>query len=99
MNFEVLINTIQETHVALQQSAVKAINRHLTIRNWLIGYYLVEFEQLGEDRAVYGSRLLDNISNRLKPAGIKGVTPSELSRYRQFYSTYTSQFLGQCPKN
>lgn len=92
MNFEVLINTIQETHVALQQSAVKAINRHLTIRNWLIGYYIVEFEQLGEDRATYGSRLLDNISNRLKPTRIKGVTAAELSRYRQFYSSYNQMF-------
>jgi predicted nuclease of restriction endonuclease-like (RecB) superfamily len=92
MKFEVLVNTIQETHVALQQSAVKAINRYLTIRNWMIGYHIVEFEQLGEDRATYGSRLLDNIAKRLKPTGIKGITAAELSRYRQFYSTYTYIF-------
>jgi len=92
MNFEVLVNTIREAHVALQQSAVKAINRHLTIRNWLIGYYIVEFEQAGEDRATYGSRLLDNIATRLRPTGIKGVTAAELSRYRQFYSSYSQIF-------
>ena len=58
MNFDLLTNTILETHTSLQQSAVKAINIHLTIRNWLIGFYIVEFEQKGEDRAKYGEKLL-----------------------------------------
>lgn len=51
MDFNLLANTILETHLSLQQSAAKAVNMHLTIRNWLIGFYIVEFEQNGEDRA------------------------------------------------
>jgi hypothetical protein len=43
MNFTSLVQSIQQTHNALQQQAVLAINRSLTIRNWLIGYYIVEF--------------------------------------------------------
>jgi len=34
----------------------------LTIRNWLIGYYIVEFEQNGKDRAEYGISLLKSIA-------------------------------------
>ena len=50
MKFGQLIEAINQAHVSMQSSAVKAVNRHLTIRNWLIGYYIVEFEQNGEDR-------------------------------------------------
>lgn len=53
MNFEKLVLPIQETNNFLQQNAVKAVNTHLTIRNWLTGFYIVEFEQNGNDRANY----------------------------------------------
>jgi predicted nuclease of restriction endonuclease-like (RecB) superfamily len=89
MNFDLLTNTILETHTSLQQSAVKAINIHLTIRNWLIGFYIVEFEQKGEDRAKYGSKLLPELAKKIK---IKGLTSPELSRCRQFYHVYPQIF-------
>ena len=90
MSFEKLINTIQTTHMALMQQAVRAVNSGLTLRNWLIGLYIVEFEQKGEDRAIYGTALLDNLAKQIN---IKGLTPPELSRCRQFYKTYT-EILG-----
>jgi hypothetical protein len=90
MNFEKLVTRIQQTNDFLQQSAVKAVNKHLTFRNWLTGFYIVEFEQNGNDRAEYGAKLLENISNNIS---IKGLTAPELSRCRQFYLTYP-QILG-----
>ena len=33
----------------------------MTLRNWAIGYYIVEYEQDGSDRAEYGSHLLKNL--------------------------------------
>jgi hypothetical protein len=45
-DFDLLTNTILETHTSLQQSAVKAVNMHLTVRNWLIGFYIVEHDGL-----------------------------------------------------
>ncbi|MDR2285821.1 MAG: hypothetical protein LBE37_21590 [Sphingobacterium sp.] len=50
MEFDKLVNSIQATHEELQLSAVKAVNQSLTLRNWLIGLYIVEFEQ----KVVYG---------------------------------------------
>jgi hypothetical protein len=51
MKYENLVESITQVHVQFQQQAVKAINRALTLRNWMVGYYIVEFEQNGEDRA------------------------------------------------
>lgn len=39
------------------------MNASLTIRNWLVGAYLVEFEQEGEDRAKYGENSFPNWPN------------------------------------
>lgn len=89
-NFNKLVSTIQQLHNQLQHSAVNAVNQFLTIRNWMIGYYIVEFEQNGEDRAKYGSGLLDRLSENIS---IQGLTTPELSRCRQFYKTYP-QILG-----
>ena len=85
MNFTHLLSSIEQTHVALQQQAIKAINRSLTVRNWLIGYYIVEFEQKGEDRAKYGDRLLQTLSEKLDNAGLSYRT---LKLFRQFYQCY-----------
>ena len=85
MSFDFLVKQIQQTHETLQESAVKAINKHLTIRNWLTGFYIVEFEQKGEDRAQYGTRLLDQLGKTLQTPGLSA---RNLKLYRQFYLTY-----------
>lgn len=87
MKFQQLIKAISLVHSSLQYNAVKAVNRHLTFRNWLIGYYIVEFEQNGEDRAAYGIKLRETIAEKIK---IKGLTAPELSRCRQFYQAYSA---------
>lgn len=78
-SFEELTDVIQTTHDAAQTSAVKAINRMQTMRNWLIGYYIVEFEQHGKDRAEYGSQLLKRLEERVNRKGLT-VTLFQLAR-------------------
>lgn len=60
----------------------------LTIRNWLIGRHIVEYEQHGEDRAEYGAGLLERLSNTLKKDNVKGMSVTALRNFRQFYSVY-----------
>jgi predicted nuclease of restriction endonuclease-like (RecB) superfamily len=86
MNFDLLLKTIQQTHSVFQQNAVKAVNVSLTLRNWLIGYYIVEFEQNGEDRAKYGSKLLFSLAE--KCATIKGLDERSFRNFRLFYTLY-----------
>lgn len=85
MNFDLLVHTIHDTHTTLQQSAIKAINKHLTIRNWLIGFYIVEFEQKGEDRARYGEKLLQNLADSLNQ---NSLSYRNLRLFIQFYLLY-----------
>ena len=85
MNFEQLATIITDTHQQLQQSAVKAVNQRMTVRNWLIGFYIVEFEQNGEDRATYGEQLLKNLEQRINQKALS-VTLFQWSR--KFYLLY-----------
>lgn len=61
MNFEALVNHINAIQDMLQAQAVHAVNLALTSRNWLMGYYIVEFEQNGENHAAYGEQLLKKL--------------------------------------
>jgi len=88
MNFEQLIKTCEQTHNYLQYNAVSAINQSLTIRNWLFGQYIVEYEQNGEDRAKYGTELLKKIADILSSKNIKGLSGRSLRNCRQFYLVY-----------
>lgn len=83
--FNDLADTIQRTHDAAQSSAVKAINRMQTMRNWLIGYYIVEFEQHGKDRAEYGAQLLKKLEAKVNR---RGVTVTLFKWARKFYRLY-----------
>jgi len=85
-NFKELVSNIQTLHLQLQQSAVNAVNQTLTIRNWLIGHHIVEFEQNGQDRAEYGKSLLKSIAGKL--SHIKGLDERSLRRFRLFYLYY-----------
>ena len=87
-NFEDLIDNVYQTHCLLQESAQKVVNQNLTIRNWLIGFYIVEFEQNGEDRAKYGTRLLEEMAKNLKAKKVKGLDAQSLRTCRIFYFVY-----------
>lgn len=76
------INSVQDT---LREQASHAVNLALTARNWLIGFYIVEFEQHGEDRAEYGGQLLKRLEKRLDK---KGLTERRFREFRRFYLVY-----------
>ncbi|MBL0714560.1 MAG: hypothetical protein JJV98_12755, partial [Desulfosarcina sp.] len=88
LNFETLVGAIQQVHDELAAQAGRAVNLSLTIRNWLIGCYIAEYEQNGADRAEYGARLLENLSTHLAEGGMEGVASRSLRQYRQFYLVY-----------
>ena len=85
MKLNVLANEIKAINESLQQSAAKAINKHVTARNWLIGYCIVNYEQHGEDRAAYGERTLQALAEKI---GQDGLSYSNLKSYRQFYLAF-----------
>lgn len=95
-SFIELTHVIQSTHDAAQTCAVKAINRMQTMRNWLIGYYIVEFEQHGKDRAEYGSRLLKKLEEKVER---KGLNVTLFQWARKFYNLYPQMADNLVPMN
>lgn len=85
ISFDALVSQIQTTEQALQNNARVVINRHVTAKAWLTGYYIVEYEQNGSDRAKYGEKLIPELSQRL---GKKRYAVSTLKLYRQFFQPY-----------
>ena len=84
-SFDELTKIIRDTHDAAQTTAVKAINRMQTMRNWLYGYYIIEFEQHGKDRAEYGTQLLKRLEEKVNR---KGLTETLFKNSRKFYRLY-----------
>ena len=60
-SFEGLVTNVGNIHNITSAAAKGAVNQLLTIRNWALGYYIVEYEQNGKDRAGYGSNLLQRL--------------------------------------
>ena len=85
MNFEALVKHISTIQNTLQAQAAHAVNLALTSRNWLMGCYIVEFEQNGEDRAAYGEQLLKKLEQRLKT---KGLNERRFREFRRLYLVY-----------
>jgi len=85
-NFEELVSNLSHVHDTLQGYAAKSINQFLTLRNWLFGYYIVEYEQNGEDRAKYGENLMQEVANKL--THIKGLRFRQLYVCKDFYLVY-----------
>ena len=88
MNFQNLVDVIVETQKNLQGRALRSVDHFLTIRNWLTGFYIVEYEQKGNDRAKYGEKLLKKLDAELKRKKLKGFSWRSLQLYRQFYLAY-----------
>ena len=88
LTFESLVRSISGVDQELAAQASRAVNVGLTLRNWLIGCYISEYELHGADHAQYGERLLAKLSARLTEYGVSRTEERELRRYRQFYQVY-----------
>ncbi len=80
-----LVQLFAQTQLATQSQAARAVDNALVVRNWLFGWYIVEYEQHGTDRAEYGKGLLKNLATMLK---IRGCSERNLASFRKFYLSY-----------
>ena len=84
-SFDHLSDVVTQLHDSAYSATVKAINRFATVRNYVIGYYIVEYEQHGSDRAKYGDRLLKSLAERVNK---RGINETLLYNCRRFYLDY-----------
>ena len=87
--FENLATTFQVTQDALLRHSARAVDSALVVRNWLFGWYLVEFENASASRAdLYGKELISKLAKRLKEKGLQGISPTNLRKFREFFQAY-----------
>jgi predicted nuclease of restriction endonuclease-like (RecB) superfamily len=87
-SYQQLIDRIGECLAQGQQRAFEQVNTLLVETYWQIGQYIVEFEQKGNERAEYGSKLLTQLSRDLKTAYGKGFSRRNVLDMRRFYVSY-----------
>jgi len=83
-----LVHAIQNTDQFFKNQAQKQVNTALTLRNWIIGFYIIEYEQNGKDRAGYGDKLIEKLAEKIKAKGIRGLSFAILHFCKKFYRTY-----------
>ena len=86
--FEHLVKSIHAVHSEAAVQATRAVNLSLTLRNWLIGCYIAEYELRGNDRATYGEKLLDSLAAEPTRFAVSNTNRRQLYRYLRFYRTY-----------
>ena len=85
LDFERLVELCRRTHEETRRSASRAVDRSLVVRNWLFGWYIVEYEQNGADRAEYGAQTVEKLSAALKEEVGQGFSVRSLAQFRRFY--------------
>ena len=86
--YKELLERISSRYIQGQAQAIRSVNQSLIETNWNIGKYIVEFEQEGNLKAKYGSKLLENLSKDLKLLHGRGFSRPNLNNMRMFYHRY-----------
>ncbi len=96
LDFPGLVDAIRQVHDHCEARASRAVNISLTLRNWLIGAYIAEYELCGADRATYGERLLSELAQHLTQYAVSNCNRRQLYRYLRFYRLYP-EIVGTLP--
>lgn len=84
-SFDHLSHLVTQLHNSAYTASIKAVNRFATVRNYVIGFYIVEYEQHGSDRAKYGDKLLKRLTEKVNR---RGINETLLKVSRAFYLNY-----------
>ena len=84
-NFESLATCIQQANSFFLDKVQRQVNMALTLRNWIIGNYIVEYKQSGKDQADYGLGLFKAIAKRFIKMELESLHKRNLYLCRYFY--------------
>lgn len=83
-----LLGNLGELIRQARQKVLRAVDTAQVQTCWQIGRHIVEFEQEGARRAVYGKQLLLTLSQSLTAEFGKGFDETNLRKMRLFYQTF-----------
>ena len=78
-----------------RSQAYRAADHLLVVRNWLIGWRIVEQEQEGKERAEYGKRVLELASQSLTEEYGRGFGLTSIKNMRSFYIKFRNLQIRQ----
>ena len=85
--FEHISKLIDEAHKHVKTT----VNTAMVYTYYGVGKYIVEDEQQGEKRAIYGKAVLKNLSMRLTDKYGKGWSVATLKNAKKFYNVYSEK--------
>ena len=83
-----LVDEIETAVSNAKKEIAEKVNSVITETYWKIGKYIVEFEQDGNVKAAYGSKLLTTLSHQLTLRLGRGYSRPNLNNMRKFYLCY-----------
>jgi predicted nuclease of restriction endonuclease-like (RecB) superfamily len=83
-----IVNDIQIILNQAKQTVANALNTSMVQAYWLIGKRIIEEDQQGETRAVYGKALLKTLSEKLQAEFGNGFSVDNLENMRNFYLNF-----------
>lgn len=86
--YDTLLTQVEQTYLQGKTKAFQQVNHTLVLTYWAIGQHIINFEQGGNAKAMYGARLLEKLSTDLSLRLGKGFSRSNLSHMRQFFLKY-----------
>ncbi len=95
--FDRLVEELATLQGRARAAAARSVDEILTLRSWLIGVWIIAFEQDGSDRAAYGERLLNALAAEFKRRGVTGLGASNLKNCRQLALTWPRLGIRQTP--
>ena len=82
--FSRIVSIIEEA----RSTVIRTVNSEMMIAYWCIGREIVEEQQAGRERAIYGDNLLKKLSEKLTLKFGKGFSVTSLKYFRTCYVTY-----------
>ncbi len=89
------LNNVSKVLESARKNARTAVNLSMVYAYYEIGRMIVEEEQHGEQRAAYGTQLLNELSAYLTDTYGKGFSIGNLKNIRQFYKIYSNDQIGE----
>ncbi len=86
--YQAVFGDVSKIIDAARESAARSVNAAMTAAYWLIGHRIVEFEQSGEERAEYGTALLERLAEDLTGRFGRGFSLQNIYNMRLFYLSY-----------
>lgn len=83
-----LLEALRGLIVQARQKVLRAADTTQVQTCWQIGRHIVEFEQGGEARAAYGTKLLPRLAEKLTQEFGRGFDASNLHKMKQFYLSF-----------